>query len=148
MGKSNLMGGLICLALTPLTGFLGAMMIIDEPPAVGWAMIGLTVFMVIIAILAMLRKVRLVIDRTDDVVRLSHISPWKRSHQEVALSRTNGVELVPDENIQSHNVAVVMAPGEGADQPPLRVGYFATQTAAETQAGHIRQWLDTSASGV
>lgn len=148
MGKTNLIGGLICLAMTPLTGFLGVMMILEEPPAVGWAMIGLTVFMVIIAILAMRSRVRLVIDRSEDIVRLSHISPWRRTHEEVALSKTSGVVLVPDENPRSPNVAVVMAPAEGVEQPPLRVGYFATTGAAQAQAGHIRQWLDAAPTQV
>lgn len=81
MGKSNLLGGFICLAMTPLTGFLGVMMILDEPPAFGWALIALTVVMVILSILAMQSKVRVVLDRSKDVVRLSKISPRRRTIQ-------------------------------------------------------------------
>ncbi|GAB5448558.1 hypothetical protein [Gymnodinialimonas sp.] len=141
MGKTNLVGGLICLAMTPLTGFLGVMMILDEPPALGWALIVLTVLMVGLAILAMQSKVRLVLDRSEDIVRLSHIAPWRRTHEETALSGTAGVSLVQDASGRTGNVEVVLVPAEGRDQPPFRVGYFAANGPAEAQADHIRQWL-------
>ncbi|UWQ96327.1 hypothetical protein K3728_03545 [Rhodobacteraceae bacterium M385] len=141
MGKTNLLGGLICLAMTPLTGFLGVMMILDEPPAFGWALVALSIAMVILSILAMQSKVRVVLDRPEDFVRVSKISPWRRTHTEVPLSSTAGVALIHAVGPGSTNIEVAMVPADGVDQPNFRVGYYASEGPADAQAGHIREWL-------
>ena len=141
LGKRNIAGGLACLAMTPLVAFLGVMMILDEPPALGWALIALAVLMVGLAVVAMKSQVRLVLDRDDDIVRLSHIKPWRRRHDERALSSITDVTVETMSHDGTDVTRVLVKPDADSLQPSLMVGAFVQDGKARAYAATIRRWM-------
>ena len=144
LGRTNLIGGLAALSVTPVTGFLGVMMIIDEPPALGWFMIVLTIAMVVLGILAMMTKTRLILDREQDIVRLSQILPWKRRHQEMRLSDMASIEFSDDPSPESDLIRLDLVPRDDTTAEPLRIGEFFTTGRADVVASPIRKWLSAA----
>jgi hypothetical protein len=144
LGKANIVGGLVCLGMTPLVAFLGVMMIRDEPAAFGWASIGLSVVMVGLGVAAMRSRLRITLDAAEDLVEVSHIKPWGRTDHEAVLSHFDGVELHRNPDMPASLVEVVLTPVDGDTTPRFRIGQFNSDAFAENLRKPVADWLEVA----
>lgn len=144
LGKTNLLGGLVCLGITPLVAFLGVMMILDEPAAFGWALIGLSVVMVGLGVAAMRSRLRITLDAMADRVMVSHIRPWGRTDHEAVLSHFDGVEFHHSPDMPAALVEVVLTPVDGDTTPRFRIGLFNSDAFAENLRKPVADWLEAA----
>lgn len=126
----------------PAMVWLGLLIVRDgDTEWFGHTFAGLGVVMGLLAIAAMFLRISLVLDRTGDLIRLSHQSLGRRRNRTLPLSALDRVEcreLVT--NRQSHS-QVVFVPNPDTNLPELKVAEFWTRSAAEDAHHAITRWL-------